>query len=236
MSVQSRILAAAGAVIVLSAASAGCSVVNKINSLRHTVDKNRATITAFTQGLNAKAVPFQATYVTTGGSPTTVVYAVQPPKDVSFSETGSGGGSVATRLVANSSGEYSCSQASAGGKWSCAKLGKANASAQNGLFDIYTPSHWVTFLHVFAVGAGLAGDRVSTSTRTVNGFQMNCVDLFAKGSGNGSGTSTICTTRQNILGYVQVAGQPTAFEIKSYAPAPPASAFQLPPGATVAHG
>jgi diacylglycerol kinase len=231
--VQSRILAAAGAVIVLSAALAGCSVVNKINSIRNTVDKNRATITAFTQGLqNSKAVPFQATYVTAGGSPMTVVYAVQPPNDLSFSESASGGGSVATRLIANSSGEYSCSQASTGGKWTCAKLGKANASAQNGLFDIYTPSHWVTFLHVFAVGAGLAGDRVSTSTKTVNGFPMNCVDLFAKGNG----TSTICTTRQNILGYVKVAGQPTVFEIKNYKSAPPASAFQLPPGATVARG
>lgn len=233
MPVQSRILAAAGAVILLSAASAGCSVVNKINSVRQTVNKNRATITAFTQGLqNSNAVPFQVTYVTTGGSPTTVVYAVRPPKDISFSETAAGGGSVATRLFANSSGEYSCSQATAGGRWSCAKLGKANASAQNGLFDIYTPSHWVTFLHVFAVGAGLAGGRVTTSTKTVNGFQMNCVDLFAKGNG----TSTICTTRQNILGYVQVAGQPTVFEIKNYTSAPPASAFQLPQGATIARG
>jgi hypothetical protein len=238
MPVQSRILAAAGAVIVLSAASAGCSVVNKINNIRHTVDKNRATITAFTQGLqNSKAVPFQVTYATAGGSPATVVYAVRPPKDISFSETASGGGSVATRLIANSSGKYSCSQASVGGHWTCAKLRKANASAQNGLFDIYTPSHWVTFLHVFAVGAGLAGDRVSTSTKTVNGFPMNCVDLFAKGSGTkGSGMSTICTTRQNILGYVKVAGQPTVFEIKNYTSAPPASAFRLPPGATVAHG
>src|SRR5258708_27210213 len=144
MPVQSRILAAAGAVIVLSAASAGCSVVNKINSIRHTVDKNRATITAFTQGLqNSKAVPFQVTYVTTGGSPTTVVYAVQPPKDISFSETAGGGGPVATRLVANSSGEYSCSQASAGGQWSRAKLSKANAAAHNPLFDVHTTRPFV---------------------------------------------------------------------------------------------
>jgi hypothetical protein len=42
------------------AGSAGCSVVNKINSIRHTVDSNRATIKAFTDGLkNTTAVPFQ---------------------------------------------------------------------------------------------------------------------------------------------------------------------------------
>jgi hypothetical protein len=222
-------LAAAAAVMLLSVAASGCGVVNKINNIRHAIDKNRATIQTFAEGLkNTKSVPFQATYVTTGATPTTVGYAVRPPNDVSFSESAAGGSS-STRLIANASGEYSCSQASAGAQWTCKKLAKAHAIAQNELFAIYTPSHWVAFLHLFAIGAGLAGDKVTTSTMTVNGFAMNCVDLFAKGNGR----STICTTKQNILGYVKVAAESTAFEIRSYTSSPPASAFRLPAGATV---
>jgi hypothetical protein len=223
-----RLAAAACAFVLLSGAASGCGVINKINNVRHTIDKNRAKIQTFTDGLkNSKSVPFQATYVTTGTTPTTVVYAVRPPMDISFSE--SARGSSSTRLVANAAGEYACSHASVSARWTCKKLGKANAIAQNELFAIYTPSHWVAFLHVFAFAAGLAGDKVTTSTKTVNGFAMNCVDLFAKGSGR----STICTTKQNILGYVKVAAQSTAFEIKSYTSSPPASAFRLPAGARV---
>jgi hypothetical protein len=229
---SARIAAAAGAIVLIGAGSAGCSVVQKINNIRHTVDSNRATIKTFSESLkNSKAIPFQATYQTTGGSPTTIVYSVQPPKNVAFAETASGGSTSATNLIANSSGEYSCSQASQGAPWTCEKLGKASAVAQNQLFAIYTPEHWATFLTVLSVGAGLAGDKVTTSNKTVNGFSMNCVDLFAKGEG----TSTICTTSQGILGYVKVAAQSTSFEITKYTATPPATAFQLPPGATITH-
>jgi len=65
---------------------------------------------------------------------------------------------------------------------------------------------------------------------TVNGFTMSCVDFIASGV---AGTSTICTTAQGILGYVKVASDTTSFEITSYSTSPPASLFELPPGATV---
>ncbi len=225
-----RFAAAALALILLGAGSAGCSVVKKINSVRHTVDSNRATIKTFTDGLkNSKTMPFQVTYVTTGGSPATVVYSVQPPDNIAFSETASGSDTSATDLIANSSGTYSCSQASQGAQWTCEKLGKASATAQHELFAVYTPAHWVTFLQALSVGAGLAGDKVTTSTKTVTGFSMHCVDLFAKGEG----ASTFCTTSQDVLGYVKVGAESTSFEIKSYTSSPPASAFQLPAGATV---
>ena len=110
---------------------------------------------------------------------------------------------------------------------SCQKLGTADAAAQNQIFDIYTPSHWTTFLKDFSLAAGLAGDKVTSSTMTVNGFSMQCVDFDAPGV---PGTSTICTTAQGILGYVKVATDSTSFEIKSYSASPPASLFQLPPG------
>ncbi len=65
---------------------------------------------------------------------------------------------------------------------------------------------------------------------TVNGFTMSCVDLVASGV---AGTSSICTTSQNVLGYVKVAQDSTSFEITNYSGSPASSLFQLPPGATV---
>jgi len=76
----------------------------------------------------------------------------------------------------------------------------------------------------------LAGDKVTSSTKSLNGFAMNCVDLVAKGV---SGTSTICTTSQGILGFVSIASDSTSFQITNYSSSPSPSLFQLPPGATV---
>ncbi len=217
------------AVALLIAGLAGCGIVQKINNVRHAVDTNRAAIKAFTQGLKSgEATPFSATYVTTGGSPATVTYAVRPPTDVAFKETAQGSGTANLDLVSNSSGEYSCTSAGASSGWSCQKLGKAEAVAQNQIVNFYTPSHWVGFLETFSVAAGVAGDKVTTSSMTVNGFSMHCVDFNAKGV---QGTSTICSTAQNILGYVKVAGDATSFELKSYSASPAASLFQLPAGA-----
>ena len=215
----------------LIAALAGCGVVQKINSVRHAVDSNRAAIKAFTQGLKSgEATPFSATYATTGGSPTTITYAVQPPTDVAFKETAQGSGTANLDLVSNASGEFSCTSPNAASGWSCQKLGKAQAVAQNQIVNFYTPSHWVAFLEAFSIAAGFAGDKVTMSSMTVNGISMHCVDFNAKGV---KGTSTICSTAQNILGYVKVAGDATSFELKSYSASPAASLFQLPAGAKI---
>ena len=127
----------------------------------------------------------------------------------------------------NSSGEYACNQSGSGGAWSCQKLGQADAATENKIFDFYTPSHWVSFLKGVSLVAGLAGDKVTSSTMSLNGFDMNCVDLVAHGV---PGTSTICSTSQGILGYVKVASDSTSFQITSYSSSPDPSLFQLPPG------
>ncbi|HWF81129.1 MAG TPA: hypothetical protein VN695_11140 [Streptosporangiaceae bacterium] len=213
----------------LMAGVAGCGVVAKINNVRHAVDTNRSAIKLFTQDLRSgEATSFSATYVTTGGSPTTTTYAVKPPTDVAFVEVAQGSGTADFDLISNGSGEYSCTSAGASSGWSCQKLGKAEAIAQNQIVGFYTPSHWVAFLNAFSIAAGFAGDKVTTSSMTVNGFSMHCVDFNAKGV---HGTSTICSTAQNILGYVKVAGDATSFELKSYSSSPAASLFQLPAGA-----
>jgi hypothetical protein len=137
---------------------------------------------------------------------------------------------ILSRGTSNSTGEYSCIPTAAGPGWNCQQLGKASSTVQNEVFGFYTPAHWEVFLRYFSLAAGFAGDKVHTSTMTVNGFSMQCVDFNAAGV---QGTSTICTTAQGILGYVRVAASPASFEIKSYSTSPAASLFQLPPGAKV---
>jgi outer membrane murein-binding lipoprotein Lpp len=226
----SRVMSLA-AVALLAAGLAGCGIVAKINHVRHAVDTNRAAIQSLAQGLKSgEATAFSAVYISTGASPTRITYAVRPPADVEFAESGSGSGAANLDLVSNSSGEYSCTSADASSGWTCQKLGKAEAIAQNQIVDFYTPSHWVDFLETFSIAAGFAGDRVTQSSMTVNGFSMHCVDFRAKGI---RGKSTICSTAQNILGYVKVAGDATSFELKSYSTSPSPSQFQLPAGAKI---
>jgi hypothetical protein len=223
------------ALVVCAVAATGCAEINKARTSVHDIEGNKATIDAFTGKVQSgEASPFQATYVTTGSSPATIVYAVRPPTGLSFTDTPTGAGSPTIDLVVNSSGEFSCTPpASTGAAWSCQKLDPAGSARENQLFDFYTPAHWVSFLKGFSLVAGLAGDKVSSSNMTVNGFNMQCVDFVASGV---AGTSTICTTAQGILGYVKVASDTTSFEIKSYSTAPPDSLFQTPPGALVILG
>jgi hypothetical protein len=222
------------AVVLGGAGLSGCAIVRAVKHVTHIVEGNRSIINTFTAKLkNGGATTFEATYVTTGSAPTTVVYAVKPPKGLAFqslpsSLNDSNGGDVS--FIVNSAGEYSCDKSSASSGWSCDKLDPATAIVKKQIFSFYTPSHWVAFLRGFALAAGFAGDKVTTSNMTVNGFSMNCVDFVASGV---KGTSTICTTSQGILGYVKVASTNASFQIKSYTSSPPASLFGLPPGAKI---
>jgi hypothetical protein len=216
--------------VVGTSAFSSCSAITKIKNEIHDVRGNKAVIDGFDSKLNAAPTTFEAVYATSGGAPATVTYAAQTPNDVAFSLTPSGGsGSTApVHLVQNSSGEYACDQTS--GEWSCDKVSGVGASSQNALIGLYTPGHWVRFLSLFALAAGVAGDRVTTSTMSLNGFSMNCIDLATPGT---AGSSTVCTTSQGVLGFAQVAGDSTSFAITSYSSSPPASLFELPPGANV---
>ena len=210
----------------------GCSAVNKVRQAVHNVEGNKATIDSFTQNLQSnQSTAFEATYTTTGSAPATVVYAVDPSNGgLAFHETQTGANASNMQVIVNSAGEYVCNQSGSGGAWSCQMLGKADAGSENKIFDLYTPSHWISFLKGASLVAGLAGDKVTSSTMSLNGFDMNCVDLVAPGV---PGTSTICSTAQGILGYVKVASDSTSFQITNYSSSPSASLFQLPPGATV---
>ena len=207
-----------------------CSTIDKVKGAIQDVRGNKAVVDDFNSKLNTAPTTFQANYTTTGSSPATVTYAAQLPDDVAFTLTPTAGsGTSPVHLVQNSSGQYGCNQSSSG-QWSCAKLAGATGLSQNDVIDFYTPGHWQKFLSGVALAAGFAGDKVTTSTMSLNGFDMSCIDLVASGV---AGKSTICTTSQGVLGYVNVAGDSTSFEITSFSSSPSASLFQLPPGATI---
>ena len=221
-------------VLALSAAAmlaAGCSAVTRVSGAVHNAEGNKATVDAFAQNFNRdQTVSFEATYTTTGSSPATIVYAVNPSSnEVAFRSTTTGSDGSNVWAFANSSGAYVCNQSSPGEVWSCSK-GSLHSAEVSKLADIYTPSHWINFLKGFSLVAGLTGDKVTSSTMSLNGFDMDCVDVVAKGV---PGTSTICSTSQGILGYVKVAQNSTSFEITNYSSSPNPALFQLPPGATV---
>lgn len=216
---------------VVAGALSGCSVVHSINKVRHGIDSNRAAIKSFTQGLKAgEKMAFSARYLTAGQTPTKIVYSVRPPGKVSFTQSGTGSDTSALSLVTSGQREYSCSSATGTSGWTCTKLSRPSAVAQNQLASLYTPAHWITFLQTFSVAAGFSGNKVTNSTRTISGISMHCVDFTAKGV---QGHSMICATAQNILGYVKVAGNPTSFTLTSYTTSPAAALFDLPPGAKI---
>jgi len=219
----------ASALLVIGVGLTGCSIVNKVKNVAHAVEGNKATIDAFTTKMQSGQPPnFEVTYVTTGSAPAKIVYAVQAPKGLAFTDTPSGGtNATSVDIIVNSSGEYSCS---AGSPPSCQRVQPTSQASENEIFDFYTPAHWVNFLRDFSIAAGFAGDKVTSSSMTVNGFAMSCVDFVAPGV---AGTSTICTTAQGVLGYVKVASDATSFEITSFSTSPSASLFELPAGAKI---
>jgi hypothetical protein len=228
-----RAMVIVSAVAVSAFGVSACSAINKLKTTVHDIRGNKATIDSFSSSLQSGPTTFSATYVTTGSAPATVVYAAQAQsKAVSFSDTPSGGAGDTTpvHLISNRSGYFLCSTSSPSAAVSCQKLGSAEASNQQEVLDFYTPTHWITFLRDFSLAAGFAGDKVTSSTMSLNGFAMKCVDFRASGV---PGTSTICSTSQGLLGYVKVATETTSFEITKYSTSPPSSLFVLPLGAKV---
>jgi len=219
------------ALAVVSLGVSGCSIVHKVATAVHDIRGNKATIDGFTSTLSNQPPKFEVKYTTTGSAPATVVYAASPPGDVAFTDTQSGASTPSVDLIVNATGEYACEPPQSGaGPDSCQKFPPADKAQEENIYDFYTASHWVSFLRDFALAAGFAGDKVSRSSMSVNGFSLSCVDFVATGV---PGTSTICTTTQGLLGYVKVASDSTSFEITSYSGSPDPSLFTLPPGATV---
>ena len=157
---------------------------SKVKQAVHNVEGNKATIDSFTQNLQSNQGHALRGHLHDDGElarrPSSTP-STPSSGGLAFHETQTGSNASNMQLIVNSSGEYACNQSGSGGAWSCQKLGKADAATENKIFDIYTPSHWVSFLKGVSLVAGLAGDKVTSSTMSLNGFDMNCVDLVAQG-------------------------------------------------------
>src|SRR5580692_11675864 len=110
MTQRSRIGFLIVSLVLTGALATGCSAVSKIKQAVHTVEGNRATIDSFNQNLQSTTnAPFEATYATTGSSPSTVVYAVDPSSGgLAFHDTQTGSTASNVQVIVNSSGEYLC--------------------------------------------------------------------------------------------------------------------------------
>ncbi len=218
------------AVLALGGLAGGCGGGNAANETVQHVEGAKAIIDAITAKLRAgDGSTYEATYVSTGGPHATIVYAVDPPKGIAFTQTPSVG-NAGVHVIVNPSGEFSCSPSAARSRtWSCRKLDIAAATVEKQVYTFYTPAHWVIFLRDFSLAAPLPGDKVTASSKAANGFHMQCVDVRAAGV---PGTSTICSTAQGIPGYVSVATNATGFEIERYSRSPASSLFTTP-GATI---
>ena len=157
-----------------------CSTIDKVKSAIQDIHGNKAVVDSFNSKLNTAPTTFEANYTTTGSAPATVTYAAQYARRCRLhADAHRGSGDTApVHLVQNSSGQYGCQQNSSG-QWSCAKLTGTSSASENSVIDFYTPGHWQKFLSGLALAAGFAGDKVSTSTMSLNGFDMSCIDLVA---------------------------------------------------------
>ena len=113
-------LIAAAAFMLSGLGLTGCGIAKDAQSVASNVTANKSLIDQFASTIKSgkSVAAFEATYVTTGSSQNTIVYAVKPPDGLAFRENQSNG-SGRLDIVANSSGEYACLPQSASGPgWS----------------------------------------------------------------------------------------------------------------------
>jgi hypothetical protein len=214
---------------------AGCSAVSKAVDVIKTVHNlmhGSAAINSLTGKIQTgdATASYDATWVTTGSSPATISYAATAPHDFAFVDTTSTG---QIRLFAGSAGEFECNkQAGSAGTWTCIKAQGAAVNTDKLIYALYSGAYWIDFLKIYSVAAALHGVTITSSTMTVNGFNLQCA-VVVSGTKPNQSTSKVCVTSQGILGFVSVSAKAADFEIKSYSTSPPSSLFQVPAGATV---
>jgi hypothetical protein len=240
--------ARAGAILLSGVCLAGCTGVTAANQLPRLAASGKATtghapaggkavVDEFAAQLRPRAVrSFEVKYAVGGSAPREIVYAVRPPGELVFRDTGlvSGKG---RQIVVNGSVEYLC-RSPGHARWTCQQLDRASAAAQAKTFGIYTAAYWAEFLRAFALTPGFARYHVSTF-RTMRGSAhvvralanpagWHCLDFSPPGT---HGIDVVCAVAPGILGLVTY--HATSFMIESYDPSPPASLFVLPPEAKV---
>jgi hypothetical protein len=194
----------------------------------------KALIRSFIARLQPGApTSFEAEYLPAGRTARKIVYAVGRSGELLFQDTAllSGRG---RQLVLTASGDYLC-RSPGHARWACQQLDQASAAAQRKAFAVYTAPHWAAYLKTvaFAAGARAATFRSANMPRIGKAAPddgTNCIDVRPAGA---VGFNVICAAAPGVLGSVVLCTGRTSFLLESYEPAPPASLFRLPPGATV---
>lgn len=241
-SVPLRSMVVAGAALIAAAGLvAGCSSSHKSASGAPTTSTSSGSASsapssggagslgAITSKLQASTnTPFDATYSIIGGTgqATTLELAVSPPGKFVFVTTSANGNK--SELI--SAGQLSDSCTEAGGSWTCVPLPQSEFASVEKALQIYKSSYWTGILAGMQSAAKAGGIRVTPSTKSLAGQNVECVTYSGGTAGSGG---EICVTHDGVLAYVRSAGTGTTFELSSYSSSPPASVFGLPPGATV---
>jgi uncharacterized protein YceK len=211
---------------------AGCSKIIKAVKATHNALHQAEAVQAFSDKVKTgDATTYEVTYVTTGHPQATIVYADAPPHDFAFDTTLADKG---VRIIVSSRGQYACNRSQTGsslGPWSCLKLKGSDVDTYRATYALYTGAYWIDFLKIYSTAAGLEGVSITSGSKTVNGFNLQCVDITS--TKKNFTPSQWCVTSQGILGYVSMSSSGAAFEIKAYSSSPPSSLFQLPGGATI---
>jgi hypothetical protein len=109
-SYAARVAAAVVGLIALSFGLASCSAVSKITTAVHDLTTGNAALNALTSKIKAgESLTYDATYETTGSSPSTIEIAAQPPSDFAYISPASNG-SGASEIIESSAGSFSCTQ------------------------------------------------------------------------------------------------------------------------------
>jgi hypothetical protein len=183
---------------------------------------------------------YEATYKTTTGaqSSSTVTIAQGHGGKWAYIASASDGGG-ATSWVANGKDTYDCTQATSGGKWSCAESAEASGNdAIDGSPALgYLGSDYYTVVVAISAAAAFKGYDVSNTSTSVNGISLKCTSIKGKDNGQ-SFDDEWCITDDGILGLVRYtdttdASQSTAFSITSLNKSPSASLFDAPSGASI---
>lgn len=184
---------------------------------------------AITSKLQGSAdTPFAATYTIMGSKgATSLELAVSPPGKFVFVTTSANGSK--DELI--SAGRLSDSCVQAGGSWTCTALPQSQFASVERALQIYKSSYWTRILAGLQSAAKTGGIKVTASTKSLAGQNVQCVTYSGAAAGSGG---EICVTRDGVLAYVRSAASGTTFELSSYSTSPQPSLFGLPPGATVA--
>jgi hypothetical protein len=183
----------------------------------------------------AKNATFEAVYTSasSSGGTQTITLAQSPPKQL-FSTTDSSGS--VSSLVNTGTATYSCDSGS-GSTPTCTSMASVGAAgALSAVIGVYDGTTALSVINGWESieAAHLVGVSLTFTNTSIAGQPVRCANWTYHGS-----SATYCVTASGVLARVESSGgsnsssSSSSFELTSFTTSPPASAFELPTGATV---